>query len=118
MKSLLITILTLLSLSTLALNEGLSNADLVKLSADKDIQLLALKDYFKQERDNAEGISDHTEGKIVAAIIDSTEREIKAVEKILFSSNGMTEDDLRRIDFNDLQTRLDNIREMIDQINL
>ena len=116
MKKLLLIALALLSVSSFALNEGLSNADLIQISADKDVQLQSLKQFFVHEKMNADGIVSDEEGKIVAAMIDSISREFKAVEKVLFDE-VQVESDLRRIDFNDIQVRLNNIRALIEEIN-
>lgn len=118
MKKLLFLAIALMSLSSFALNEGLSDMDLIKLSGDKDVQLQSLKDFFQQEKMNADAGFDRELGRQMAYYINSAEAKIKDIDSVLFpEGRSLTEDDLRNIDFNALQATLDALRSDIEEIN-
>jgi predicted nucleotidyltransferase len=114
MKKFLVIVLSLYSLSGFALNENLSNADLVKLSGSIDYQLSSLRDELSDVLSAKASIVNDDEGQIVATIRLDIEADLDYVKAKLFYSDNMTEEDLRTIDYKELQKRLDRAEENLD----
>lgn len=116
MKKLFLILALVFSASSFALNEGLSNMDLIKLSADADVQLQSLDRYFQAEMGRIGEPATHDEGRVIAALRDMIQRSITEMTNTLFPHHHITEDDLRNIDFQALQIQLDETRILVDEL--
>lgn len=81
-----------------------------------DIKIYDVQDRFNIEKENAEGIVDHMEGKIVAALIISIEdklNDVKADRARLEDLEEVLDQDIELI-----ENKLQGIKVLIEEINI